>query len=89
MRLHFEKSSSDLYFFWTDVQTVDPHIVSILLTGFSETQEVIKTVGAGIFSYILKPRDSDYLIAEVPGRAPTAGGGTFFGHQRAPAAHLF
>ena len=32
-----------------------PHIVSILLTGYSETDEVIKAVSAGIFSYILKP----------------------------------
>jgi len=47
------------------VKAAYPHIVSILLTGFSETQEVIKAVGAGIFSYILKPWDSDYLIAEV------------------------
>lgn len=42
-----------------------PHIISILLTGYSETQEVIKAVGAGIFSYILKPWNSAYLIAEV------------------------
>lgn len=42
-----------------------PHIVSILLTGYSDTQEVIKAVSAGIFSYMLKPWDSDYLIAEI------------------------
>jgi len=42
-----------------------PHIVSILLTGYSETQEVIKAVSAGIFSYILKPWEPEYLLAEV------------------------
>jgi sigma-B regulation protein RsbU (phosphoserine phosphatase) len=42
-----------------------PGIVSILLTGYSETQEVIKAVSAGIFSYMLKPWDSEYLIAEL------------------------
>lgn len=42
-----------------------PHIVSILLTGFSETAEVMKAVSAGIFSYILKPWDPEYLLAEV------------------------
>jgi sigma-B regulation protein RsbU (phosphoserine phosphatase) len=42
-----------------------PHIVSILLTGYSETQEVVKAVSAGIFSYMLKPWDSEYLLAEV------------------------
>lgn len=42
-----------------------PHIISILLTGYSETQEVIKAVSAGIFCYILKPWNSEYLLAEV------------------------
>jgi sigma-B regulation protein RsbU (phosphoserine phosphatase) len=42
-----------------------PHIVSILLTGYSETDEVIKAVSAGIFSYILKPWDSAYLQSQV------------------------
>jgi sigma-B regulation protein RsbU (phosphoserine phosphatase) len=42
-----------------------PGIVTILLTGYSETEEVIKAVRAGIFSYMLKPWDSDYLVAEL------------------------
>jgi sigma-B regulation protein RsbU (phosphoserine phosphatase) len=42
-----------------------PDIVTILLTGYSETEEVIKAVKAGIFSYMLKPWDSDYLVAEL------------------------
>ena len=42
-----------------------PSIVSILLTGFSETAEVVKAVSAGIFSFILKPWDPEYLVAEV------------------------
>lgn len=42
-----------------------PHIVSILLTGYSDTQEVIRAVSAGIFSYIQKPWEPDFLIAEI------------------------
>jgi phosphoserine phosphatase RsbU/P len=42
-----------------------PRIMSILLTGYSETGEVMKAVKAGIFSYILKPWDRDYLLQEI------------------------
>lgn len=42
-----------------------PDIMTMLLTGYSETEEVIKAVRAGIFSYILKPWDSQYLINEI------------------------
>jgi len=51
--------------FLIEVKRKYPEIISILLTGFPETGEVIKAVQAGIFSYILKPWDYDYLIAEV------------------------
>jgi len=51
--------------FLLEVKRRWPDIVTILLTGFSETQEVMKAVKAGIFSYILKPWDSDYLQSEV------------------------
>ncbi len=47
------------------VKTLYPQIVSILLTGFSEPEELIKAVSAGIFSFMLKPWDHAYLIAEV------------------------
>ncbi|NLJ09821.1 MAG: response regulator, partial [Treponema sp.] len=47
------------------VRDTYPHILAILLIGFSETEEVIKAVRAGIFSYILKPWDSEYLLAEI------------------------
>jgi sigma-B regulation protein RsbU (phosphoserine phosphatase) len=42
-----------------------PAIVTILLTGFSEIEEVLKAIKAGIFSYLLKPWDSQYLTAEL------------------------
>ena len=42
-----------------------PDIITILLTGFSEIEEIMKAVKAGIFSYILKPWDEKYLLAEV------------------------
>ncbi len=51
--------------FLTTVGQKYPDIVTILLTGYSETEEVIKAVKAGIFSYMLKPWESDYLVAEL------------------------
>jgi phosphoserine phosphatase RsbU/P len=51
--------------FLMEVRDRYPDIVTILLTGYSETEEVIKAVKAGIFSYMLKPWDSDYLVAEL------------------------
>lgn len=51
--------------FLLEVRDKWPHIVTILLTGFSETPEIIKAVRAGIFSYILKPWDSEYLLTEI------------------------
>ena len=51
--------------FLTTVKVEYPDIVSILLTGYSETEEVIKAVSAGIFGYMLKPWDSNYLVAEM------------------------
>jgi phosphoserine phosphatase RsbU/P len=42
-----------------------PDVVTILLTGYSETEEVQKAVKAGIYSYMLKPWDGEYLVAEV------------------------
>jgi len=51
--------------FLLEVKAKYPHIVSILLTGYSETQEVIKAVSAGIFSYMLKPWEPAFLLAEV------------------------
>jgi phosphoserine phosphatase RsbU/P len=51
--------------FLLTVKDLYPHVVSILLTGYSEAEEVVKAVRAGIFSYLLKPWDRDYLLAEV------------------------
>ena len=51
--------------FLLEVKRTYPSIISILLTGFSETTEIIKAVRAGIFSFMLKPWDSDYLISEI------------------------
>jgi phosphoserine phosphatase RsbU/P len=42
-----------------------PKIMSILLTGFSETDEIMKAIKAGVFSFILKPWDPGYLRAEI------------------------
>lgn len=42
-----------------------PDIVTLLLTGFSETKEVAKAVSAGIFSFMMKPWEHEYLLAEI------------------------
>jgi Serine phosphatase RsbU, regulator of sigma subunit len=51
--------------FLVEARRVWPHIITILLTGYSETEEIVKAVSSGIFSYMLKPWDSAYLLAEV------------------------
>jgi phosphoserine phosphatase RsbU/P len=51
--------------FLLEVKATYPWIITILLTGFSETQELMKAVRAGIFSYILKPWEPEYLEAEL------------------------
>jgi len=47
------------------VKKLYPEITSILLTGFSEPEELIKAVSAGIFGFMLKPWDHAYLLSEV------------------------
>ena len=51
--------------FLLEVKKLYPDIITILLTGYSETDEIVKAVNAGIFSYMLKPWDSSYLLAEI------------------------
>lgn len=51
--------------FLVEVKAKWPQIVTLLLTGYSEVEEVMKAVKAGIFSYILKPWDTGYLISEL------------------------
>ena len=51
--------------FLEKVKNLYPYIVSILLTGYSDIQEIAKAVRAGIFSFLLKPWDSEYLVAEL------------------------
>ncbi len=51
--------------FLLEVKRLYPSIITILLTGYSEAQELMKAVRAGIFSYILKPWDSEYLRIEI------------------------
>ena len=51
--------------FLLEVKRLYPEIITILLTGYSETDEIVKSVQAGIFSFMLKPWDSGCLLAEV------------------------
>jgi len=51
--------------FLLEVHRLHPEAMAILLTGYSEATEIAKIVKAGIFSFILKPWESDYLISEL------------------------
>jgi len=51
--------------FLLEVRKLYPETVTILLTGNSETEEIAKSVKAGIFSFMLKPWDSEYLLGEI------------------------
>lgn len=48
-----------------EVSALFPDIMTILLTGYAETEDMLKAIKAGIFSYILKPWDRFYLLGEV------------------------
>lgn len=47
------------------VHDLYPDIVTMLLTGFSETEEIMKAIKAGIHSFILKPWEPAYLRSEL------------------------
>ena len=51
--------------FLLEVRRKWPSVITLLLTGYSEVEEVMKAVKAGIFSYLLKPWDTDYLASEL------------------------
>ncbi len=55
-------SGSDLLL---KVNETNPNIMTMLLTGYTDTSDIIKAVKAGVFSYILKPWDRQYLLTEV------------------------
>jgi phosphoserine phosphatase RsbU/P len=55
-------SGSDLL---AKVKEMYPDIVAIVLSGHSDINEIIKTVKAGIFSFILKPWEKNHLITEI------------------------
>jgi sigma-B regulation protein RsbU (phosphoserine phosphatase) len=47
------------------VKELYPGIVTILLSGYSDIQEIRKAIRAGIFSYLLKPCEPEHLAAEM------------------------
>lgn len=51
--------------FLAEAKSKYPDILTIMLTGYSETEEIIKAVKTGLFSYMLKPWDSEALLAEL------------------------
>lgn len=57
-----EKLGSD---FLLEVRSRYPKIITMLLTGYSEPAELMKAVRAGIFSFILKPWEPEYIRIEI------------------------
>ncbi len=51
--------------FLAEAKNRQPDILTVLLTGYSETEEIIKAVKTGLFSYMLKPWDSEAMLAEL------------------------
>lgn len=47
------------------VKDLYPGIVTILLSGYGDIQEIRKAIRAGIFSYILKPCEPEHLAGEM------------------------
>ena len=47
------------------VRGINTHIVSILLTAYTDTEDIIKSIRSGIFSFIQKPWDKPDLEHEV------------------------
>ncbi|MCG8479126.1 MAG: response regulator [Spirochaetales bacterium] len=42
-----------------------PNIILMMLTGYTDINDIVKTIRAGVYSFILKPWDHDDLIYEV------------------------
>ncbi len=51
--------------FLIKVNKEHPEIETILLTGFADTEEIIKAIQGGVYSFIHKPWEPDYLVTEV------------------------
>jgi len=47
------------------VKNLFPDIISIILTGFTDFKEMLSGIKSGVFSYIVKPWEPDYLQAEL------------------------
>ncbi|MBI9101078.1 MAG: response regulator [Spirochaetales bacterium] len=48
-----------------EVHSLFPKIKTILLTGYSEIEEISKSIKAGISAYITKPWNEDHLLSEI------------------------
>lgn len=51
--------------FLLEVKRLYPEIITILLTGYSEPDEIAKVIREGVFSYMQKPWNSRELLMEV------------------------
>lgn len=42
-----------------------PEIIQLMLTGYTDINDIVKTIRAGVYSFILKPWDRDDLLYEI------------------------
>ena len=47
------------------IRELYPDIMTILMTGYSDVAEIAKAVRTGVFSFVLKPFDREYMEAEI------------------------
>ncbi|WP_028974926.1 fused response regulator/phosphatase [Spirochaeta cellobiosiphila] len=47
------------------VKELNPNIVPILITAYTDMEDIVKSIRTGIFSFILKPWDEEDLIRQV------------------------
>lgn len=51
--------------FLLEVKDKYPDIMTILMSGYSDVKEITKAIKAGVYSFILKPWDAEYLQSEL------------------------
>jgi len=51
--------------FFLRVGKLYPEIISVLVTGFADLDEIVNALQSGVYSFILKPWDPEYLAREL------------------------
>ncbi len=51
--------------FFARVASLHPEIISVLITGFADLDEIVNALQSGVYAFILKPWDPEYLVREL------------------------